>query len=215
MNIFVKSRGHEQPEDYQWHHVAVEREEPIDSLVPAPYEQYALGRLISAEDESYVLGRFKDRLALLITSIPSASREDFFPRPVRDSLLWLGSYADEAVLRGIIARALSDARWLPTLLDQTISFDEKQRFKVQRDVFAAALDQNGLASTPPDLSPRIRRLTETSRRELGDELYETRLPTMHGLLVVVTTIQSLQKMADAGIWRGLAQGTRSDPDWDK
>src|SRR5207249_4602165 len=60
MNIFVKSRGYNRQEDYQWHHVAAEHEEVIDTLVPAPYEQYGLGRMIWAEDESYVLGRFGD-----------------------------------------------------------------------------------------------------------------------------------------------------------
>ncbi len=214
MNIFVKSRGYEQQEDYQWHHVAGEREEAIDTLVPAPYKRYALGRMISAEHESYVFGRFEDKLALLITNVPSASRGDFIGRPVRDSLLWVGSLADESVLRGIIARALRDARWLPTLLDQAISFDEKQRFKVRRDILVAELGQNGLASAPPSPMPRIRRLSETTRRELGDELHATRLPATQGLLVVVTPFQSLQKMADVGIWRGLAQGTRSERDWD-
>ena len=214
MKIFVKSRGYNRQEDYQWHHIAAEHEEVIDTLVPAPYEQYGLGRMIWAEDESYVLGRFGDALVLLITSVPSAERADFVGRPVRDSLLWVGSPADEPLLRGNASCALRDAHWLPALLDRVIHFDEKQRFVVQRDAFVAGLKQDGAGDAAPDLARRTLRLSEASRRKLGDELKATKLPPQQGLLVVVTTIQSLQKMTDAGIWRGLARGTRSEYDWD-
>ena len=131
-----------------------------------------------------------------------------------DSLLWVGAPADEPLFRGNASCALRDAHWLPALLDRVIHFDEKQRFVVQRDAFVAGLKQDGAGDAAPDLARRTLRLSEASRRKLGDELRATKLPPQQGLLVVVTTIQSLQKMTDAGIWRGLARGTRSEYDWD-
>ena len=41
-----------------------------------------------------------------------------------DSLLWVGSPADEPLLRGHASCALRDAHWLPALLDREIHFDE-------------------------------------------------------------------------------------------
>jgi hypothetical protein len=212
MNIFVNSRGYGGDADYQWHAINQGGEQPVG--IPPMYRRYMHESMIYPEDESYVLGRFGNELVLLITGMLSPSRKDFLQRAIHDSLLLVGSQADEAVLRGIAARALADNRWLPALLDLAIVFDDEAGFKVRWNLVASMLEADGVGNAPPERTPAISRLSDIGRQELAAELVAKKLPSYDGFLVVVTTIQSLQQLANAGIWRGMAKGLKSEQDWE-
>ena len=212
MKIYVNSRGYGGEEDYHWHVLDASGDRPV--AIPLGYQQYVHGAMIYSEDESYIVGSFGIELGLVVTGIVSLSRKDFLQRAIHDTLLFIGSQTDDAILRGVVAQALCDSLWLPTLLDRAITFDKEQRFKIQRDVINEVLSHQNMGQANPDPIPLTRRLSDTSRRELGEELKTVRLPSHEGFLVVVTTIQSLQKLSNAGFWRALSKGVNSEENWE-
>jgi nitric oxide reductase large subunit len=125
MKIYVQSRGFSQDYDYCWL-----------PEVPPILRQYRINDLIQSESPSVVLGRYDNKLLLLVTGLEASERTDFQGRKIRNSVAWVGedSEANEHKLRAIAASSLRGL--LDTDLDKAVKFGGESGFEVFFDTIS-------------------------------------------------------------------------------
>ncbi len=210
MNLYALSRGREKRLDYRWIALSPDGAQTAVAEPPAECCLDRLRRWMPPEGlstaPSFALGRFGGSTILLMQDIPAQSRRDFRQRTIDDTLLLAADSKEEDILRGILARALSEPEWLPTWLDTILAFDSELGFRLAPDTLASLQTLRPIDSGEPFLTPQSTCLTEETRRALGEELRAYRLPPSWRMLVVVTNYLSPQALLRAKVWRGLADG---------
>ncbi|KYC36115.1 hypothetical protein WA1_40975 [Scytonema hofmannii PCC 7110] len=196
MKIYVQSRGFSQDYDYCWL-----------PEVPPILRQYRINDLIQSESPSVVLGRYDNKLLLLVTGLEASERTDFQGRKIRNSVAWVGedSEANEQKLRAIAAYALRGL--LDTDLDKAVKFGGDSGFEVCFDTISHfKVDEVKLFNAK--LESKIGKNSEYLRNDIAYELEERCLPKGNSFnnipLVVVTGIKSVNALKQANVWRGLS-----------
>lgn len=203
MNIYVQSRGFAQDNDYCWL-----------PEVPLIIRQNRVNDLIQSDSLSIVLGRYNNKLLLLVTGLESSERRDFQRRTIRNSVAWVGedSEENEQKLRAITACALQDTlrETLQAEIDKAITFGGENGFEVAvTDISQLSVVETvGIRNFPAKLDKKIGKNSKKLRDELAFELEENCLPKGNDFsntpLVVVTGIKSENAFIQAGVWRGLS-----------
>ncbi|GAA6616600.1 hypothetical protein [Scytonema sp. NUACC26] len=196
MKIYVQSRGFSQDYDYCWL-----------PEVPPILRQYRINDVIQSESPSVVLGRYDNRLLLLVTGLEASERADFQGRKIRNSVAWVGedNEANEQKLRAIAAYALRGL--LDTDLDKAVKFGGEFGFEVAFDIISH-FQVDEVKQFNAKLESKIGRNSEYLRNDIAYELEERCLPKGNGFnnipLVVVTGIKSVNALKQANVWRGLS-----------
>ncbi|GAB1545467.1 hypothetical protein NUACC21_81430 [Scytonema sp. NUACC21] len=202
MEIYIQSRGFSQDYDYCW-----------QPEVPAIIKQYRINDLIQSESPSVVLGRYDNKLLLLITGLEASERIDFQRRKIRNSIAYLGKDCEESEekIRAIAACALRGL--LEADIDKAVSFGGEYGFEVSFDVINQ-MKVDEVRNFDAKLESKIGKNSEYLRNDLAYELEERRLPKGNGFsntpLVVVTGIKSEKALKEAGVWRGLSNLVRGE-----
>ena len=204
MEIYVKSRGKNQDQDYCWIHITDKGQQKQSPYIP---EQVI--DLIESDDFSVVIARFSGKLLLLITGLKS-SRTDFQRRIIRNSIAWLGQGSDEPLFRQIAANALRGllAKSIDSIVK--ISPSNKECFQALWEEFRQLTGKNEVGNLPPDSNISIEENSELLRKQLADEIEKYQLPQQEGPLVVVTGIKARETLEKAGVWRGLSNFIRTE-----
>jgi hypothetical protein len=196
MKIYVQSRGFSQDYDYCWL-----------PEVPPILRQYRINDIIQSESPSVVLGRYDDRLLLLVTGLEASERVDFQGRKIRNSVAWIGedNEANEQKLRAIAAYTLRGL--LDIDIDKAVKFGGEFGFEVAFDTIAR-FKVDEVQQFNAKLESKIGRNTEYLRNDVAYELEERCLPQDNDFnnipLVVVTGIKSVNALKQANVWRGLS-----------
>ncbi|MBD2294330.1 hypothetical protein H6G06_12745 [Anabaena sphaerica FACHB-251] len=208
MNIYIRSRGFSQDHGYSW----------LPEM-PNIIRDNQVYQLIQSEVFSLVIGRYSNKLLLLITGIEASERADFRDRKIRNSVAWIGddSEDNEQKIRVIAAAALRDElrETLRSEIDQAVIFDDEQGFKVEGDISKLSVEEViNIRDFPGNINYKIGKNCKKLRDELAYELEEKSLPKGLGFnnlpLVIVTGIQNQQTLTNCGVWRGLSNSIQSE-----
>ncbi len=209
MNIYVKSRGYQQKQDYDWN-----PEEP-GILV-----KIGVSQLIDSEYFSLVMARYHEKISLYVTALES-DRVDFRGRKIRNSVLWEGEDFLEKNLRRVAVLALQGQ--LSQQIDNAIieQQNDSHSFQVNlKDIEPEILIRNQTFKphTHPELDQHKNYLAKYHQdrlQELADELMTKELPNRDGLLIVVTTSTTEAELEQAGVWRGISElvATEEEKNW--
>ncbi len=209
MNIYVKSRGYQQKQDYIW--------TPKEPNILA---ETGISKLIDGEYFSLVIARYDDKLLLYVTALESA-RADFRGRQIRNSVLWEGEDALEENLRRVAVLALQDQ--LSPKIENAITEAQNNSYSFQvnmKDIELGRLlkNQTFKAYPNPGLDKHKNYLAKYDQdrlQELADELKRKELPNREGMLIVVTTSTTEAELEQAGVWRGISElvATEEEQNW--
>jgi hypothetical protein len=196
MKIYVQSRGLSQDYDYCWL-----------PEVPPILKKYRINDLIQSESPSLVLGRYENKLILLVTGLEASERIDFQRRTIRNSVAWVGedNQENEEKLRAIAVYALRGL--LKADIDRAVKFGGEHGFEISFDAIRQ-IKVDEVRNFEPKLESKLGKNSQELRDYLAYELEERCLPTSkefsHSPLVVVTGIKSENALKQAGVWRGLS-----------
>lgn len=206
MKIYIQSRGFSQENGYHW----------LPEM-PSILTTESVLEKIQVEAPSLVLGRYGNKLLLLITGMES-ERIDFRDRTIRNSVAWVTSDSqnNERQLRAIAIRALRDWNSLQNDINRAIAFDNRNGFHVLfEDIKALPMTSQSLPASQnldndEELNDKISKKSEKRQNELADLIENYTLPRRSGFLVIVTEIKAEEALIDAKVWRGLSRLVKSD-----
>ena len=187
----------------------------------------AVNSQIKEDEKSLILMRDKQKILLEVTGFKSSERKDEDGRAVYNLLAWVvdDNNEGEAHIRYIAARILDDV-WLSEssklqkIVDQAVTFDGKEVFKVNLDEINQ-FTQGQAGQRDFDVNYRIQKYSNDGIEKLRDELQNHQLPEQwnswheeqgcdvkirdEGVLVIVTNwLPDPGILHKAGVWRGLA-----------
>lgn len=206
MKIYIQSRGFAQENGYHW----------LPEM-PSILTNELILEKIQVEAPSLVLGRYGNKLLLLITGIQS-NRIDFRDRTIRNSVAWVttDSQHNERQLRAIAILALRDWNALRHEINRAIDFDAKDGFHVLFEEIKAlpmtiqSLPRSENLDRDDELNDKISKRSEKRQEELAGLLENYALPKRSCFLVIVTEIKGEEALIEAKVWRGLSRLVKSD-----
>lgn len=206
MKIYIQSRGFAQDNGYHW----------LPEM-PSILTTESVLEKIQVEAPSVVLGRYQNKLLLLITGIES-DRIDFRDRTIRNSVAWVttDSQHNERQLRAIAIRALRDWNSLRHDINRAIEFDHRDGFHVLFEeikgltMTSQSLPPSQNLDNDEELNDKISKNSKQRQEELADLLEAYALPRRSGFLVIVTEIKAEEALIEAKVWRGLSRLVKSD-----
>lgn len=214
MRIYVQSRGKSQDKDYRWLRIKSNEyypENPSFLLQFIDNSPFKPVDLIESQKQSVILAVDRDDYYLLVTGLKARERTDFAGRSIRNSILWICQKDSEnKKVRSLLIRALKGK--LEQEIDKTINASGKYGFEVDRKSLVKlsnlVLDIKNNQNT--DLSCKIGGNCVSLREEIALELESNALPSIEGLLVLVTSLKSADSLKKARVWRGLSNRVKSE-----
>lgn len=219
MTIYVQSRGKSQDYDYCWLEV---RRDSQRLETPPELEKVQPEELIDSQNPSIVLARSGKYLVLLITTLRAGDeRLDFMGRQIYNSVAWVEEDLPnkEKQLREIAIQALD--KKLADIVKEAVESNADSAYGFRAD-FDKLKKLGGLSSQEERSLPRAlsqRHAGKDSkylRDNLIKELTEYSLPELSGniqILVVITTMKSLNGLKSKKVWRGLSSRIESE-EWE-
>lgn len=219
MTIYIQSCGRSQNHDYRWLEVRTRKPE-----IPSELKKLQPEELIDSQKSSIILARLhncsKSFLVLLITALKTRDgRTDFVGRQIRNSVAWVEIDSDEKErqLRKIAIQALKGD--LAGVVDEAVENNADSDYGFEADF--TKLRAIGSFSDSLDIGfeeeePNVLKFGENNdlfKPALVLDLTKYSLPKLAGdiqILVVVTTMKSLEGLKSRGVWRGLSSRIESE-----
>jgi hypothetical protein len=219
MEIYVKSRGRQQDNDYKWIKASNQQSLNGGSL---PFLLKEATSLIDADSFAVVIIKKQGSLALLISGL-SSSRTDYMGRIIHNSVCWIGKYMDEPVLRSIAARALRNT--LQQEINNIIISGGNPGFQIIYPDIQELTSRNketNFSSDKKQLTASEKRqlignISEKMKKELADTIDQYDFPETYEIPVIVTAGQSnimQDQEKNYNIWRFLSKVPGLD-DWNE
>jgi hypothetical protein len=222
MDIFVRSRGVEPKNDYNWVKVTETAQEIFDDF-PNLFEDESTN-LIYSEKPSVVLSRRKGKLLLLITAIQPTGRGDLYKRQIRISIGWIGEDCaeNEEAFRLLAARALDEEenQQLTVEISEAVLLGGIYGFESDYERLFALItscqvehkvDSQQLTEQEEQFN-KLAQISPETRQSLVQMLRQFQLPKREGVLVVFTTNKTEGTLKQAKVWRGISSLVKS-PHW--
>lgn len=220
MNVYIRSRGFEQNNDYRWLKVTEKEHQRVNGL-PSFFQNDSVN-LIYSESPSIVLSRRNGLLLLLITAIRPEGRIDFSNRQVRISVAWIAEdfAPTEKVFRLLAAHALNEDNLLIEEVIEAVTFGGTEGFQGDFEKLLRIADPNKVDEeiqnqplTPSQELNRLAKLSPDMKNLLAQEIREFCLPKREGVLIVSTGIKKEETLREAEVWRGLSSLIHSENKW--
>lgn len=202
-SLHVLSRGRTPENDYLW--VAVEDGATRVERPPGLKDRAA--HLVQSDSPSILIVRVGGELLLLCTALES-SRSDMQGRPIRTAIALTQPESKQDILRSLAIQWLepSTRTRLETTVDAAVKDTESGGFEVSAQLLEQLLGPtDGLEHEPPRAGRWAAPNDEDHRETLAQELRRCRLPALQGPLVVVTAALGIERLKEAGVWRGLTR----------
>ncbi|MEH2256524.1 peptidoglycan-binding domain-containing protein [Nostoc sp.] len=208
MEIYVESRTEKR--DYYW----IAKREGLSTVEEVPdlpiFKTYSRSSLIDTKEFSVVLFREQGQLLLLITGLLT-KRKDSQNRHISNSIAWIGTDVDEAILREIAALALNNNLQISQNVVVELSNSD---FEVNWKVIEQLILSSRATSTSPEVYSKIARISDQRKQELATELMKYSLPSGDSALVAVTEGYITHKYYETvRIWRGLSDDPEASNEW--
>lgn len=220
MDIYIRSRGFEQNNDYRWLQVTKDNQERVDRL-PCLFDKEVFN-LIQSEAPSIVIARRNEKLLLLLTGIRPEGRRDFCGRQIRISIAWISenSKDNERVFRMLAVRALEEEEqfFLTQEVSEAVPLEGEYGFQGNFEYLlqlanvekAKRFILDKKIVTDDQLSKKLAKNSPAIKEMLAEELKQYSLPTQEGILVIVTGIKKEETLKNANVWRGVSSLVASE-----